>query len=130
MLFESLEHAHEHRVYDAKRTRDVLEADVFTFAGRLIQSDDRSVARINSATLRARGVSPVNRDRPMLSWRDKSNAAMPLTANEVIDMQRAMSTFHESLHNHYRTIRALLDAATTIDEIMIVDVINGWPSAR
>jgi hypothetical protein len=128
--WQSVAQAREQMRSDVKAKRDMIEADGFPFLSHVMQSDSRSVERINSAAIAARTLLASAGDVSMVAWRDEENVDVPMTASQILAMQNAMVTFGASVHMRARELQAEIKAAATLDELEAIDIDAGWPSVR
>ena len=97
-------------------TRDGLEASGFLYLGKLFDSDERSALRITMAALTAQ-LSLTNDPPFTIDWTTQDNSILTLTAQEVIEMPRALAIHGLTLHSKGKALKKLLDKATTTTEV-------------
>lgn len=107
-----------------KAERDTRETQGFPYLGKVIDSDSRSVQRINTAVQAAQAAAGVGAPFEV-SWTSQDNSGLPLDAMGMMGMPVALATYANSLHETARTLRAQIDAATTPEEVESVV----WPTS-
>lgn len=55
------------------------------------------------------------------------NSVVTLNATQMIGMGIAIGQYVEAVYAHARTLRELIEAATTHDAIDAIDITSGWP---
>jgi hypothetical protein len=93
----------------AKKSRDEAEGADFEFAGTLYQPD---VAKITGAVLAA--LLPRAEGDPFaIDWTVADNSVVTLTAPQVMALGLTLTARINSIHQHGRQLRALIDNAAT-----------------
>lgn len=96
--------------------RDGMEAKGFPYLNHWFDSDERSVARINTAAQAATAAALLGQDFTM-EWTTADNQVVPMTRDEVIGMPVAFAAYANSLHEKARSLRQRITDATTIHEV-------------
>lgn len=107
--------------------RDRLEADGFPHAGLWFQSDERSVARLNSTALTASSALMAGQSPAFPDWLAADNTPLPVDALGVLALQASLTTHAGGLHQHGRSLKSQVDAAQDFAELAAVSL--GWPGA-
>lgn len=103
--------------------RDAREASGFFYAGKMLDSDPRSVQRINTAVQAAQAAVAANQPFTLL-WTCQDNSTLWFDAAGMMGMPAALAVYANTLHETARDLRAQIDAATTISEIEAIT----WPA--
>lgn len=107
--------------------RDELETHGFPHAGLWFQSDERSVARINSTALMASAALITGATAEFPDWISADNTPLPVDAQEVLALQASLTRHGGALHAHARSLKARVQAAQTADDLAAIDITAGWP---
>lgn len=110
------------------KLRDEKETAGFPHAGKWFQSDERSVARINSTALTASAALMSGQNPPFPAWTAADNSEMPMDAKGVLALQSALTLHAGALHSHARGLKAQIDAAQKIADLEAINLETGWPS--
>jgi hypothetical protein len=110
--------------------RDHLETQGFPHAGLWFQSDERSVARINSTALTASSALMVGQNPPFPDWIAADNTALPVDAQGVLALQASLTTHAGALHAHARGLKTMIEAAESIADLETIDINAGWPGQQ
>lgn len=105
-----------------KRERDTRETAGFPYAGKMIDSDPRSVQRINTAVQAAQAAAAAGAPFT-LYWTTQDNTTLWLDVAGMMGMPVALAQYANSLHETARTLRAQIDAATTPEAVEAIT----WP---
>lgn len=108
--------------------RDQLEAAGFPHAGLWFQSDERSVARLNSTALTASAALMAGQSPAFPDWLAADNTPLPVDAMGVLALQASLTMHAGALHQRARAIKAQIEAAQDFAQLAAVDT-GGWPSA-
>lgn len=108
---------------EMKRHRDLLEASGFPYLGKRLDSDARSVQRINTAVQAAQAALAANQPFPIV-WTCADNSLLDLDAAGVIGMPVALAIYADQLHQTCKALRAQLEAATTVPQVEAI----AWPA--
>lgn len=106
-----------------KRHRDLLEASGFPYLGKRLDSDARSVQRINTAVQAAQAALAANQPFPIV-WTCADNSLLELDAAGVVGMPVALAIYADQLHQTCKALRAQLEAATTVSQVEAI----AWPA--
>lgn len=102
-----------------KAMRDSLETAGFLYMGTVIDSDPRSVQRINTAVQAAQAA--ITLGVPFsVDWTAQDNSVVSMTAEDVIGMASALALYGNTLHVIARERKATILSATTVEEINAV----------
>ena len=109
----------------AKGKREAaISAGVTTPYG-VFQTDEVSRVNIVGATLAA--VIATIQSQPFeITWTLLDNTTVALDATEMISVGLLAVTYVAGLHENARAIRTALEAATTVEDLLMVDVLDGW----
>lgn len=102
--------------------RDTRETAGFPYLGKTIDSDPRSVQRINTAVQAAQAAAAANQPFTLF-WTCQDNTTLELDATGMMEMPVALAVYANSLHETARTLRAQIDAATTPEAVEAIT----WP---
>lgn len=108
--------------------RDHLETVGFPHAGLWFQSDERSVARLNSTALTASAALMAGQSHAFPDWLADDNTPLPVDAMGVLALQSSLTLHAGALHQHARAIKAQIDAAQDFAQLAAVNL-GGWPGA-
>lgn len=125
-IADNLTNAKSSKTAYINQIRDQLEADGFSYMGKVIDSDPRSVLRINSASLAAMAALTVG-EHMTISWTAKDNTSIDMDSNAIIEMPVALAVHADSLHKYAKSLKALVADATTVEDVIAIDVNQGWP---
>jgi hypothetical protein len=107
--------------------RDNREASGFQYQGHPVDSDSRSVQRINTAVQAAQVAIAMG--QPFgLDWACQDNSIITLDAAGMMGMPVALAIHANALHQHSRSLKVAIDAATSIPELEAIDIETGWPT--
>lgn len=96
--------------------RDGMEAKGFPYLGHWFDSDERSVARINTTAQAAMAAAIAGQDF-VTEWTTADNYVVPMTRDEIIGMPVAFATYAASLHEKARSLRQRINDAKSISEV-------------
>ena len=113
------------RIAIVKRLRDLKETQGFSYLGKVIDSDERSVQRITGAALAAQVIGAGF----AIDWTCADNSTLALDQSAMLGMPAALALRANALHTHARSLKATIDAATDEVALAAVDIENGWPPA-
>lgn len=108
--------------------RDRLEAFGFPHSGLWFQSDERSVARLNSTALTASAALMAGQSPAFPDWLAADNTPLPVDAMGVLALQASLTLHAGALHQHARATKAQIDAAQDFAALAAVNL-GGWPGA-
>jgi hypothetical protein len=107
---------------EIKRQRDLLEASGFPYMGKAIDSDPRSVQRINTVVQAAQAAIGVGQAFTIV-WTCADNTLLMLDAAAVLGMPVALALYADALHQTCKTLRTQIAASTTVAEVEAIT----WP---
>lgn len=107
--------------------RDELETQGFPHVGLRFDSDERSVARINSTALTASAALIAGAAHEFPDWIAADNTPLPVDAQGVLSLQASLTRHGGELHAHARALKARVLAAQTADDLAAIDITAGWP---
>lgn len=116
---KTLEQVKQDRRTYINQRRDLLEKDGFPYMDKIIQSDVVSSIRISVATQSAQVALQFNQPFS-IDWATKDNSILTLDAMGMIGMSLAIAEYANTLHLHARDKKALIDEATTIEEVELI----------
>lgn len=106
--------------------RDLQEVMPFIYLGKRFDADERSVSRIMGAVQAAQAAlaagAPFSVD-----WVCADNTIVTLDAQQMIAIPAALAQRIYAIHLHARTLKAEVEAATSLDDLAAIDVTAGWP---
>lgn len=117
--------AEERRLGELKAMRDRNENGGASTPFGTVDTDPVSVRRINGAVQMAGIVPP---EAFSISWTMADNSVVSVNAAQMTQVGLAVGQHVDACHQHYRTLRDLLEAATDLAEVEAVDIQSGWPS--
>jgi hypothetical protein len=113
--------------HDAKEKinaiRDTKETQGFSYMGKTLQSDERSVQRIGIAVQAAQAAIATSSPF-VLTWTCADNTDLTVDAGQMIGMAVALATTAAGIHAIAKTLKAQIDAAVTIEAVESV----AWPA--
>ena len=90
----------------------------FPYLGKTIQSDPRTVQRINYARIGAEAAIAAGQASVYSgNWLCADGSLLPLTAQQAVDMATAYSMFGLGLYNHAQALFLQVLSATTADQV-------------
>ncbi len=107
-------------------TRDATEQGTFTYLGKQIDADPVSVQRITVACNTAQMAIAANVPYS-LEWSCADNSLLALDAAGVLGMMQALGSHGLATHMHARGLKTAVLAATTVAQVVAVDLVTGWP---
>jgi hypothetical protein len=110
---------------EVKRHRDLLEASGFPYLGKRIDSDSRSVQRINTVVQAAQAAAGVGQPFAVV-WTCADNSPLSLDAVAVLGMPVALAQYANDLHQTCKTLRAQIQDATSTAEVEAI----AWPASH
>ncbi|MFA7441148.1 MAG: DUF4376 domain-containing protein [Sphingomonadaceae bacterium] len=91
-----------------------------------IDTDLESLVRITGA-VQAASIAISAGDTLTLDWTMADNSVLTLDAPMLVAMGRAVALHVDAVHQHGRDLRSDIDAATTSEALLMIDLENGWP---
>jgi hypothetical protein len=108
---------------EMKRHRDLLEASGFPYLGKRLDSDARSVQRINTAVQAAQAALAASQPFA-ITWTCADNSALALDGAGMLGVPVALALYADQLHQACKTLRAQIELATTPAQVQAI----AWPS--
>lgn len=108
---------------EMKRHRNLLEASGFPYLGKRLDSDARSVARINTAVQAAQAALATGEPFAIV-WTCADNTTLALDSAGMLGVPVALALYADQLHQTCKTLRAQINAAATPAEVQSV----AWPT--
>lgn len=112
----TLEEAKQTKHDEINEERDTREAAGFPYMGKVFDSDPRSVMRINVAALAAT-LATAESIPFTIEWTTADNSKLTLDAPAMRGVPVALAQFGDSLHQTAKTLKAAVEAATSIAEV-------------
>ncbi len=91
----------------------------------VFNSDSESRVNIMGAALAAE-LSPTDF---VITWTKADNTTVELDANAMKTVALTVFAFVATVHGAARNLREAIDQATTVEQLLMIDVLAGWPSA-
>jgi type V secretory pathway adhesin AidA len=111
-----LETAKRKKWMEIKRERELFEFGSFTWNSNVFDADALSQQRVGQAAQQAMLFKSLNTPFSQ-SWTLKDNTDITLNGDQMIEVALAMGQHINLAHDRSRELRALLDAATTTEEV-------------
>lgn len=108
---------------EVKRHRNLLEASGFPYLGKVLDSDERSVQRITTVVQAAQAALGASVPFSIV-WTCADNSSLALDAVAAMGMPVALAQYADQLHQTAKTLRAQIDAATTVPQVEAIT----WPA--
>lgn len=105
--------------------RDETETLGFPYLGKVIDSDPRSVQRINTAA-QAAMLASMAAQPFAVEWTCADNSTIQVDAEKMVAMPAALAAHANALHEHARTLKAAIQAAANAQELSAIDISAGW----
>ena len=115
-LPRTLEDIKNEKKQEINRKRDIEETSGFTFMGNILDSDNVAVKRISIAFQAAIAAD----DTFTINWTTKNGEVMVLTKADFMMLPATMAIVANSLHVKARNLKALVDSATTEEEVAAI----------
>lgn len=116
---ERLAHAKAKKIREINQARDSEEQSGFLYLGKVIDSNDISVIRINTVVLAAMYAQALGQPFS-IEWTTQDNSTLTLNANQVIGMPSALASSADALHQKARGLKALVNQANSLSEVEAV----------
>lgn len=113
-----IDYARQEKWSEIKAIRDSKETSGCPFKGSVIDSDERSVTKINTAVQSAQ----VYGEGFSIDWTMQDNSVMTLSYADMLSVPLALAAWSNYLHQHARQVRVQIDAAEGVADIMAI----GW----
>lgn len=118
----TIEEVQDRRWSEIKQHRDLLESSGFPFAGKTLDSDTRSVQRINTAVQAAQAALSAGEPFDIV-WTCADNTTIALDGIAMLGAPVALAVYADQLHQTAKTLRAQIYAATSVEAVAAVE----WP---
>ena len=105
---------HKQKEY-INRERDKAELSGFLYLDKMFDSNEKSIRRINTSVQAAQADNTLT-----LNWTLADNTTITLTAEQLIQMPLAMTSYGDTLHQKAKVLKNTIDLATTKDEVLAV----------
>ena len=92
-----------------------------------VDSDEAARSNISGAVLGA-VIAKTNSATYSVTWTLLDNSVVTLTADEMTQLGLAVLTHVNSCHEKARQLRVSIESATSMAELLAIDVNVGWPS--
>jgi hypothetical protein len=123
----TLADAKTQKTIDINAKRDRLEAAGFTYKGKIFDSDERSVQRINTA-VQAAQIAALNGQSFSIVWTCQDNTTMTFNGTEIMALPVALATHANALHEFAKGLKAAVTAATNLTDLNTLNINEGWPT--
>lgn len=110
---------------EIKRTRDSLEATSFPYLGKVLDSNSRSVQRINTAVQAAQAAMLAGEPFE-IAWTCFDDTVLELDVEGMIGMPAALALYGDQLHQTSRALRAQIYADDATRESIAA---IAWPAS-
>lgn len=116
---EALEEAKSFVKNQINTARNIAERSGFVAYGKLFDSDDKAIQRILGAAQAA--VIAKQLGKPLsIEWTCADNTTLIMDADMLIEIPVILAQTADALHQKARTLKAQIDAATTLNEIAAI----------
>lgn len=102
---------------EIKAIRNSKETSGCPFKGSVIDSDERSVTKINTAVQTAMVVG----ESFTIDWTMQDNSVMTLTYSDILSIPVALAAYSNYLHEHARVIREKIYSTNEVPAVMAID---------
>lgn len=106
--------------------RDALEEAGFPYLGKQLDSDSRSVQRINTA-MQAAQVALAAGQPFSIGWTCADDTTLTLDAQGMLGVPVALAKHANTIHRHARELKTLVNAAQTSAELESIEINADWP---
>lgn len=107
-----------------KRKRDSLEATAFPYMGKMLQSDERSVIRLNTSIQDAQIAQSTGREFEPIMWQCLDNTGLMLDMNGFLGIPAALKAYSLELFYIAQQLRGAIYEATTPEAVAAIH----WPA--
>lgn len=118
----TIEEIQDRRWSEIKQHRDLLESSGFPFAGKTLDSDTRSVQRINTAVQAAQAALSAGEPFDIV-WTCADNTTIALDGVAMLGAPVALAVYADQLHQTAKALRAQIYAANSAEAVAAVE----WP---
>ena len=115
---EPLENIKQRKILMLKRQRDTAEVEPIEYNGHNFDYDDKARDRINAAII----ALSLQGEGAAIEWTTADNADVKVTANDLRMIIAAVAVRSNALHTAYRTAKAKVEVAETVEEIDAVTI--------
>ena len=115
---EPIEIIRARKIIELKRQRDAAEVEPVEYGGHLYDYDSQARDRIAAAII----ALDVQREGAKISWTTADNEDAVVTAQDLRMIIASVAARSNSLHIAYRTAKAQVAAAETVEEIDAVTI--------
>ena len=115
---EPIENIRARKIMELKRQRDVAEVEPVEYSGHLYDYDSQARDRIAAAII----ALDVQGEGAKISWTTADNEDAVVTAQDLRMIIASVAARSNSLHIAYRTAKAQVAAAETVEEIDAVTI--------
>lgn len=115
---EPIENIRERKIMELKRQRDAAEVEPIAYGGHLYDYDSQARDRIAAAII----ALDVQGEGAKISWTTADNEDAVVTAQDLRMIIASVAARSNSLHIAYRTAKAQVAAAETVEEIDAVTI--------
>lgn len=105
--------------------RDGLESKGFEYLGKVFDSDERSIYRINTAAQAAMAAALSDVDMT-IDWTTADNTVVTLTRDQIIGMPAALAANSNAIHQQAKQLRDALNMAGSYQEVEAIK----WPGVE
>lgn len=107
-----------------KRKRDLLEATAFPYMGKMLQSDERSVIRLNTSIQDAQIAQSTGREFEPIMWQCLDNTGLLLDMDGFLGIPAALKAYSLELFYIAQQLRGAIYEATTPEAVAAIH----WPA--
>lgn len=112
-----LSYARNKKWSEIKGIRNSKETSGCPFKGSVLDSDERSVTKINTAVQSAQ----VYGEGFSIDWTMQDNSVMTLDYNDMLSVPLALAAWSNYLHQHARKIKTQIEITENIADIMNIN---------
>lgn len=115
---EPIENIRIRKIVELKRQRDAAEVEPIAYGGHLYDYDSKARDRISAAII----ALDVQGEGASINWTTADNEDAVVTARDLRAIVAAVAVRSNALHVAYRTAKAQVEAAGTVDEVRAVSL--------
>lgn len=115
---EPIESIRARKIMELKRQRDVAEVEPISYNGNSYDYDSKARDRIAAAII----ALDVQGEETTIKWTTADNEDAVVTAQDLRAIVAAVAVRSNALHVAYRTAKAQVEAAGTVDEVRAVSL--------
>lgn len=112
----SLEDLKTAKWQEIKQARDNQEQAGLPYMGKVLDSDTLSVQRLTTAAQVAQLAISQNQEFT-INWTTKDNSTLTMTAQQVLEIPKALVQYNDDIHNKARLYKEKIDKATTAEKL-------------